>query len=276
MQYANSFLDKLVQDFVEWATGVEACRSIVLYGSASRSIHPADQYADRDILVYVRDTDSEQYLDWMRQYAPVWLVVEERHKLWLIVYKGGHIVHLGLDPLERLRELVDTQQIWFQRSYKILLDKDDIAAKLPPAEIPIAERPPETDFEQCIQAFFYGAILIAKQIKRGDLWKVKRAMGVQQGFMLQMLEWHAQTLYGVDTWDRGAFMQEWVSEETWRALHEIFAHFDAQDSWRALFALMALFRKLAYETSSQLKYALPETVIAEVVSYLEMLYSNET
>ena len=71
-------------------------------------------------------------------------------------------------------------------------------------------------------------------------------------------------------------MREWVSKETWQALHEIFAHFDAQDSWRALFAMIALFRKLAYETSSQLNYTYPETVIVEVVDYLESLYASKT
>ena len=85
----NAFLDKLVADFVEWAIGIDDCRSILLYGSAARNIHPADKYADRDILLFVRDIESEQYLQWMQQYAPVWMIVQERHKLWLVVYKGG-------------------------------------------------------------------------------------------------------------------------------------------------------------------------------------------
>ncbi len=269
---SNPFLDKLVQDFVTWANDIEACRSIILYGSASRiDDHPADEYADCDIMVYATDADSEPYLDWMRDYAPLWTVIQEKETLWIIVFAGGHVVHLSVDPIETLQDHVDKQETWFRRSYQILLDKDHLAEKLPSPETPTQDVPPEAEFLKIVNSFLYGAILLMKQIKRGDLWKVKRDVGVQQRFMLQMLEWHARTLNDVDTWDRGGFMQEWVSEDTWQALHHIFAHFDADDSRRALLEMTSLFRKLAQETASHLNYTLPESVIDDVTAYIEGL-----
>jgi aminoglycoside 6-adenylyltransferase len=279
--YENEhFLEILQQSLVDWAQDVAACRAVILFGSMARSVRPGDKYSDRDILLYVTDPNSDQYIEWMRQYAPPWMVIREHNAatcLWLIVYRGGHAVHLSINSVDDLQEVVDTQTLTTdqQRGYRILVDKDGLAAKLPPPATPPYEPPSEAAFIECIENFFYGTILIAKQLKRGNLWTVQWANCIERGFMLNLIEWYTHALHHVDTWHRGEFMQEWLDKETWQQLHEIAGHFDLEDSWRALFASITLFRRLARATASHFDYPYPEVMISEVISYLEVLRAGD-
>ena len=278
----NQFLDTLLQDFINWAQGISHCRAIVLFGSASRSIRPADQYSDRDLLVYTTEHESDEFIEWMRHYAPTWMVIRERGVkgiLWLIVFKGGKSVHLGIDPVDSLQEIVASGEPSFdmKRGYKVLLDKDGLAAQLPPPEPypPPYEPPSQTDFTECVENFTYGTILIAKQLKRGNLWTVQWANGKERDFVLKMIEWHTHAHDpNVDTWQRGEDMYKWIKPEIWQELHHIIGHFDADDSWRALFASIDLFHKLGRETADQLNYPYPETMIGEAKSYLRNVWAG--
>ncbi len=276
MLSTNIFLDTLVQDFVHYAEKTEMCRAIILTGSAARTVRPADKYSDRDIQLFVTDPDGDQYLAWLRKYAPLWMVIRERQaktNLWLIMYHGGHSLHLSINTVADLEKIVERQQLWTdqQRGYKILLDRDGYVAKLPPPRSPSYQPPSETAFVECVESFFYGVILIAKQLKRGHLWTVQWANCIEQKFLLQMLEWHAHAHADVDTWYRGEAMKHWVTDDIWTSLHEVFGHFDSADSWRALFAAIALFRRTADETATILNYVLPKATMAGIVSYVEQL-----
>ena len=280
MAVSYSFLDTLVEDFVRWAKDIEECRAICLFGSTARQVHPADEYSDRDMLVYATDADSDQYHHWLRDYAPVWMDIADNpnSNLRLLVFKGGKSVHLAVDPIASLQEQIDKQELAFdlRYAYTILLDKDGLAARLPQPQLPQFTLPDEAAFGACIENFMYGTILIAKQLKRGNLWTVQWARNIEdQKFMLQMIEWHSCIYQTAQIWHRGEFMQKWVRAGVWEALHDVFGRFDAADSWRALFRLIALFRTLAQETADHLRYTYPESLVAEVVEYVEGLHKGE-
>lgn len=275
----NVFLDTLVQDFVRYCEKTETCRAILITGSAARTIRPADKYSDRDMQIFVTDPDSDKYLTWLHEYAPLWMVIQEKQaktKLWLFVYQGGHSLHISINTVADLQKIVESQQLWSdqQRGYKILLDRDGNASKLPPPRSPAYHPPSETAFVECVESFFYGVILTAKQLKRGHLWTVQWATCIEQRFLLQMLEWHAHAHADIDTWYRGEAMQTWVSDEIWTSVHDVFGHFDLDDGWRALFATIALFRRTAEETATLLDYALPKKIMDEIATYVKQLQVN--
>ena len=66
-------------------------------------------------------------------------------------------------------------------------------------------------------------------------------------------------------------MKDWLDDETWQELHYIAGHFDEQDSWRALFALIDVYTRIARETATYLGYPYPETMIEEVIAYVKQL-----
>lgn len=280
----QAFYERLQIELAAWAERIAEIRAILVVGSQARQIKPADEYSDLDISLYVTRNhaqETEFYLQWMRNFAPVWMILEEHHdetKSWLILYQGGIKVDFSVTPISTLQPLIDDQYLWDdqQRGYNILLDKDGIVAQLPTPTpfAPLPYTPPtQAQFIQRVEGYFYGAVYLAKQIKRSNLWKAKWADQIQQRMLLEMLEWHAHATHDspVDTYYRGDFMRDWVSEATWRELHDVFAHFEAADSRKSLIASVRLFTRLTEETAAKLGYDYPQRVITEVIDYILVL-----
>lgn len=277
----QAFYERVQTELVAWAERIAEVRTIIVVGSQARQVKPADEYSDLDVSLYVAgnyEQKTASYLRWMQDFAPVWMILDEHHdetKSWLILYQGGIKVDFSVTPISILQQLIGEQQLWDdqQRGYKILLDKDGIAAQLPvptPFDPPPYVPPTQAQFIQRVEGYFYGAVYVAKQIKRGNLWKAKWADQIQQRMLLEMLEWHSHATHeqSVDTYYRGDFMRDWVSEITWRELHQVFAHFDALDSREALIASLRLFTRLTEETAAKLDYAYPRTMVKEVTDYI--------
>ena len=278
---AHAFYEQLQTELIAWSEHIAEIRTILVVGSRARQVKPADDYSDLDISLYVVEgfeQKSEVYLQWIRDFAPVWMMLDEHHdetKSWLILYQGGIKVDFSVTPISVLQPLIDDQALWDdqQRGYKILLDKDGIAAQLPPPspfDPPPYVPPIQVQFIQRVEGYFYGAVYLAKQIKRGNLWKAKWADQIQQRILLEMLEWHAHSAHDrpVDTYYRGDFMRDWVSDATWQELHQVFAHFDATDSRKALIASIRLFTRLTQETAAKLDYDYPRRMVEEVTAYI--------
>lgn len=281
----SNFYAQLKNDLIAWAKAREDIRVILQVGSRARKVKPGDDYADLDLSVFHAGKSSpgliEDCLKWLKAYAPVWAALEDRHDdspAWLILYRGGIKVDVDFSPVASLKKLIAEQALWDDQSrgYEVLLDKDGLGDQLPLPRYfePTTFNPPSGEaFLSQVEAFYYGAVFAAKQIKRNNLWRVKWADQYQQRALLEMLEWHAHAASRgpVETWSRGDFMQDWVSGETWEALHGVFGRFDAADSRQALLASVGLYTRLAQETAENWGYPLPGELIAEVRMYLEDL-----
>ena len=282
---SRHFHERLQTELVIWAERIADIRAILVGGSQARQVKPADEYSDLDLSFFVTGNDHhnrDSYLAWMREFAPVWMILDEHQddtQGWLILYQGGIKVDFSVTPISVLQALIDEHRLWSdqQRGYIILVDKDGMAAQLPaptPFVPPPYTPPTQTQFIKCVEGYFYGAVYLAKQLTRGNLWKAKWADRIQQPLLLEMLEWHAHATLDtpIDTYNRGDFMRDWVSETTWQELHLVFAHFDADDSWKALLASLHLFHRLTEETAVKLGYAYPRTMMSEVLAYIEKLH----
>ncbi|MDE3046301.1 MAG: aminoglycoside 6-adenylyltransferase, partial [Verrucomicrobiota bacterium] len=119
------------------------------------------------------------------------------------------------------------------------------------------KKPSEQEFQRVINEFWFEVHHVAKYLKREDLWSVKfRSGSIYDNFLLKMIEWNEQAKRN---WESqlpplGKRMRSWVDADTWKALHQIFAHFDSSDSRRGLLHLIELFRKIATDTAKRLGY----------------------
>src|SRR5262249_21743270 len=107
-------------------------------------------------------------------------------------------------------------------------------------------------------------------LKRGDLWSVKFRSWASHNFLLKMIEWHAEA---ENDWrcsipPIGKRMRSWVSEDLWKDLQGIFAHFDAEDSWKALFNTIELFRRITAETARLLQFSSMEELGENMMAFL--------
>jgi len=264
----------LAEKFAQWAQGEGGIRAALMIGSRARADHPADQWADLDLIVVAADPGP--YLAssaWLSAIAVPWLTfietsgdgrVLERRAL----FEGGLDVDFAFLPLEMARQMAqfglppDVADM-FRRGARLLLDKDDLFASimdLAGAPLPPVSPPSPDEFMNLVNDFWYHAVWSAKHLRRGELWWAKSGCDDHMKYLLRrMLEWHARLRHGPehDTWLRGRFLEEWADPRAVKELHQTFAHYDAQDIWRALFATMDLFRWLSYEAAGSLGYGYP-------------------
>ena len=268
MSVANMFYEKLERDFVSWAQTVEDIRAAFIVGSRARYDHPADEWSDMDIILF---TSKQNYYlsdnEWFNNLGNVWtsLVSQtaggdpER----LILFEGGRQVDFVIHSIEHLKHNVEYKIIPnnFYRGVKVIIDKEDIARNIMPKcfRAPQGTALSEDVFIQSVNVFWFLALNLAKQILRNDLWIAKVRDSNMKELLLQMIEWHEKTVYGIeyDTWHAGRFLCEWASEETRLELRNVFGHFDRDDSWRALIGTITLFKRLSHDISQRLKFSYP-------------------
>lgn len=265
---------QLTENIVAWLQQEHDVRAAMIIGSRARTDHPADQWSDLDVLLFVRD--PERYVasaDWVAGFGPVWLAFAERTpdgRAWerRVLYAGGLDVDFALSPAQWLEyiaahglvpEIVDV----IRRGVRVLVDKDNLLSGILHLPIPDAapfQQPSSDQFADAISDFWYHSLWSAKHLRRGELWWAKSGCdGKLKGLLQQMLEWHAHALRGPahDTWMRGRFLEEWADPRAVARLSGVYAHYDRQDIARALWATMELFRWVTVETAERWQYAYP-------------------
>jgi len=279
-------MEKLQRRIVKWATNEKAISALILCGSRARIVRPADEWADLDLEMYVDDVQF--FCDdarWIEQFGTVWThlqLEEDGADVLLVLYDGAKKVDFHIFPVATLERAVAAQTLpsAYLRGYRVLLDKNGLAGQLPPPLIePLThDRPEPADFAFQVNAFWYGAVYVAWQIRRRNLWVVKFRDWTMKEHLLQMIEWHTQAAnaWQVDTWNDGHFLTEWASPRIVASLHDAFGHFNATDSWRALLATMELFGQLARETAARLEISYPDRLEQKVTAYVQGLYEQDT
>lgn len=89
--------------------------------------------------------------------------------------------------------------------------------------------------------------------------------------LLKMLEWYTVATKGpkVDVWHIGSHMKLWLDSETWQELHHTFAHFDAEDSAKALLAEVKLFSRIGKVVAEPAKLNYHDDVDTNVTQYIQ-------
>lgn len=278
-------MEELQQRIVNWAAKEKAIRALILCGSHARTVRPADEWADLDFEIFV--TEARPFrsdVGWIEDFGPVWTHLELKDgaaDVFLILYEGPRKVDFHVFPTAALEKAVADQTLHsaYVRGYEIVLDKDGLAVQLPPplAEPPTHARPAPADFSFQVRAFWYGAVYVAWQIRRRNLWVVKFRDWTMKEHLLRMIEWHTQAAnnWRVDTWNDGHFLTDWASPEVVDSLHNVFGRFDAGDSWKALLATMELFGRLARQTATRLDVPYPDSLERKVAAYVRSLHEQD-
>ncbi len=282
--------DKLLAKFVHWAQGQDEIRSAVVIGSRARTDHPADEFSDLDLSIFVKNPQT--YLtraEWLEEIGVAWLSFIEptgdrRHWERRCLFDGGLDVDFAFIPASLVLEMIEgglssESQSVFQRGYKILFDKDQLLAQVDFEKGNQVNKPrvDEKAFLNAVNDFWYHAVWTAKHLRRGELWWAKDCCdGHMKGLLRQMLEWHAQSLSDQekDTWMRGRFLEEWVDPRAKRALKTAFGSYEIEDVWRALKETMELFAWVSLETKEACEFSYPQAGVSQSKSFVEQLFRH--
>lgn len=256
----------LIAEITAWAERSPGVRAALILGSRARSDHPADEWADLDVLVFARSPEQfVQSAGWAAEIGKIWLSFTERApdgRSWerRTLYEGGLDVDVAINPVEALdgirSYLPPAVADFLRRGVRVLVDKDGQLAQIMAMTLPDAaqfEPPSAQAFHNATANFWYHTLWSAKHLRRGELWWAKSGVDMHlKNLLLEMLEWHARAKSGgaVDTWLRGRFLEEWADQRAVNQLTEAFAHYEPVDIARALSATMRLYRWLEDETAA--------------------------
>ena len=284
--------EQIMANFVQWAQKQSNIRAVLVIGSRGRVDHPADQWADLDLLFIT--TDPYRFLtktDWLYNLGIPWLtyveddagVLERR-----VLFEGGvdvDFVPFSLEQIEKMMgvDLLPLEDVILP-GIRVILDKDGFTeifhtAREALTEAPTRSIPPHaTELMEVINNFWYHALWVSKKLQRGELWYAKWAAdGQMKELLLRMLEWHARATHGWDynTWKDGRFLEEWADPRALKDLRHTYAHYEKENIEQALLATIDLFRWLTHETTALLNYEYP-TQVEEHITVLMQPHLTQT
>jgi aminoglycoside 6-adenylyltransferase len=266
-----------------WAAARADLRAVVQVGSRARRDHLADRYSDADYILVV--PDQAPYLAdtaWTADFGEVVNLLHAKTSggddELLVMYAGGYTVDYVFTPADRLQYAIDHQMpiLILQRGARILVDKDGQAGRLMALQQqPISPPPPlpAEEFLGQVRGFWYAAVYLAKQIKRGDLLMLMIRDSDLKRNLIGFIEIHARAVYGPqhDTWHMGRYIEEWADPRAVLALPAVFPPYDAPGAWLSLRASMDLFAWLARESAAKLGYSYPAAVETSAYQALDSL-----
>ena len=285
MNRDHDVLDKII----EWAKGEAAIRAVILEGSRASS-SDTDEFSDYDLNIFV--TDDTKYLSdsrWITTFDDVLVYQKEglfckntRIPTRLVVYKESPKVDFSFWPISMLREIVDSKVLpeRYRNGYKVLLDKDGITQNMPAARYDgyVIGKPTKNEVLTTLYNFWFEAYCIAKYLRRESLWYVKvLENGPIKRFLLQMILWRESSK---DDWknnkihQEGKNLEDHIGEDIKRALVGCFSKYGKADTWRSLWKMIELFKRLLREVTAKLSIVYPEKSIAEIESFIRQLYKR--
>jgi len=272
---------QLLKTIMQWTKTREDIHAVILIGSYAKK-DKTDRLSDIDLCIYVADpTAYVNQRDWLSELAPVLLSFSEQegdHAIVEAIHAGDMMVEYIFMPLSALDAMQDALPLHFEPGYQVLVDKDKRARKLPKASggYPPPKAPTPEAFHDTVQQFWFHAHLVAKYLRRGELWRAKHYDWQLKQQVLRMMGWHAAqigrqvsfTIY------EGKHLQEWVDPATYTALMAAFGRFYPADSWRALDETIKLFTRLAKELAQTMNISYPQELQEHLTALIDDLQSN--
>lgn len=270
------------KELIKWAQSEESIEALVLVGSRG-TCQRVDTLSDYDLAVFCNS--SEPYIKsdrWISHIAKVWVWVPESFMCEetliptrLVIFEGGAKVDFAFYPLEMLQKASQERKLpqGFDHGYTILLDQKNLTKNMPQPSgtAPQIPLPSDKEFTDLVREFWFEIYHVAKYIKRRDLWSVKFRMGgIYDHYLIKMICWN-EVSKGKATHSLGKHLSLWADPKILKALDNVFGHFDAADSQKALFATIDLFRDLSKETASNLSLTYPSETDQSLTQFTQDL-----
>jgi aminoglycoside 6-adenylyltransferase len=283
----NEVIDRLTA----WAEEHPLIRALVLESSRTNPRPTLDIFSDYDVLMVVADID--RFIEdesWMGDFGRPMVRFRDKGLLYgyeeyarLVLYDDGTKIDYTLWPVALLERVVQEPKLTelLDTGYRVLVDKDDLAYRLPPptytAHIPA--KPTEREFDLLVEEFWWETIYVAKNLRRDQLLPAKYSLDVVMKLQLlvKLLEWRVEIDHD---WSLkpgllGKGLKALLDHETWSALADTYTGPDLDENWQALFKTTALFRRIAGEVADRLGYSYPDDLDQRVTAYLQAVRAVE-
>jgi len=280
---------EFVARVVSWAERVSSVRGVIVLGSVAQK-GTEDALSDLDLMVITTKPWKLRGGEWLAEVgrAPVlsWtyrspvggqtvrqvvydgpFVVDIATTWWVLAALSGATV-AAIARFPQLRRVfsstvVEQLDTWTQitsRGAHVALDKDGIATRMArPVDGASTPLPSEAEYLNTVHSLFALLLWQSKQLVRGELWMALGTVDQQvKQQLLTMLQWHTVMWRGLtETAYSGRHIGEWLDPRWSDSVPKVWARYDRQEAWTALFATLELFSTVANEVADAAQYHYP-------------------
>ena len=262
----------------------ERIRAAILNGSRANPDAPRDIFQDFDVVYFVTEmAPFVRNLDWIAQFGERMILqtpddmgdpppTREDGYAYLMQFADGNRIDLTISPLTAIPDrIAESLTI-------LLLDKDGLIPPLPPAsERDYLPTPPTAKgFEDCCNEFWWLGPYVAKGLWRAEILYARHMLDhYQREMLMKMLRWHIglRTGFAASPGKLGKYFQRYLEPELWDLLLQTYAAADYTQTWQALFAMCALFRRVAVPLAVHFGYDYPFDDDRRVYAHLQHVHS---
>jgi aminoglycoside 6-adenylyltransferase len=282
----------ILQMITRWAEAQPLVRAVLLTSTRAVPNGESDILSDYDVILVLSDIlPFHHSRDWLEAFGTV--LVMFRDPLYpfmgfetsgnIVQFEDGLKIDFTLWPPEVMAAIKSQPELIpeLDAGYKVLLDKDGLAAGLlPPTYRAYIPTPPDqAEYHRIIEVFFLDVIYVAKYLWRGDLAAAKFVMecDLMQEHLRPMLEWQIETEHNwsVKPGPHGRRLQTLLRSDLWNELTGIYTGPGLEENWQGLHRTIALMRKASIEVGNSLGYTYPEEIDRRSVAFLAELQNLE-
>jgi len=260
-----------------WAEKREDVRAAILTSSRADPRGTPDVLSDYDVEVFVQDTAPfVGDHSWVNEFGAI-----------IVRWPSSPRPTFSEDWITQLVLFEDGVRIDFQitshhpaasqhldAGYRVIVDKDGIAGQLPAPSYSqdLVERPTAAAFDSRLNAFWWDIVYVAKALWRGELNYAKYMLDGTIRFdkLRPLIEWYIglHHNWAVSTGMYGRWFHRYLDPSTWQDYERTFADAGIDSNWQALFATLAIVRKLGKCIAGSLGFEYPERTDREVTRYI--------
>ncbi len=275
---------EMLELILHTARNDERIRAVILNGSRANPDAPCDVFQDFDIVYVVTDiAPFQDNPDWIKRFGEI-MILQMPEAMgdppprndgvfsYLMQFTDGNRIDLGLLPIAKLNQRgEDSLSV-------LLLDKDGLFEPFaPPSERDYLPRPPdEKAFADCCNEFWWVCPYAAKGLWREEIIYAKYMFDLAvREQLLKMLTWYVgiRTQFSRNPGKFGKYFRQYLEPELWDMLQKTYADADYDNTWEALFAMCALFRRIATQVAEHFGFDYPDGDDDRVSAHLEHVRS---
>lgn len=276
--------EPFLPQFLAWAEAQPSVRAAILTSTRAVPGAHVDDFSDYDIVLVV--TDVMPFHDdhaWLDAFGRVLALYQDplQHERgfpaagYVIQWASGLKIDFTVWPVGLL-ELISAEENLpeeYDAGYRVLVDKDGLAARLrPPTYRAYIPTPPTAEeYREKVENFTVDVLYVARYLRRGDVIAAKHIqdMATHEN-LIPMLTWIIEIEHGwkLKPGNYGRRIQQFLRPELYAELERTFSGAGQEESWAALETCIALMHSAAQEVAAGLGFTYPEEIQAGLKTLL--------
>lgn len=269
--------EEVITQILDFANNEDRVRSVIMNGSRVNKNAPKDIMQDYDVVFFVKNIEDEYYKnnqEWIKRFGKLVIMQQNDFNdgyIFLMQFKDGVRIDLRFCDINSIKEVIKEDTLT-----KILLDKDNVAGKLPLPDDSIyhGKKPTDKEFYKVLNEAWWIQTYIAKGIWRDELPYVKYMFDViLMDCIRKLITWYLGIKYEwkINTGKCGKWFKRLLPEELYNEFVSLYPGIDYDEIWVSLFTAGKFIRKMGINIAEELGYTYPIQEDTNVTAYIQKI-----